>query len=227
MTDNYYAQKLNASNLYRVYETGIDSVRQYLDAEIDFVRRGLRGDERVLELGAGYGRIMKELAPFAASVTGIDISEESVAFGREYLAETPNCRIETMDVHTMTFDAEFDVALCLQNALSAMKGDAADTVARCVKALVPGGTLYCSSYSAKFWEHRLAWFREQAGKGLLGAIDDEKTRDGLIVCRDGFVARTFSPDDLDALGRASGHPYRVEEVDESSVFLVIEKKETR
>lgn len=227
MTDNYYAQKLNASNLYRVYETGIDSVRQYLDAEIDFVRRGLRGDERVLELGAGYGRIMKELAPFAASVTGIDISEESVAFGREYLAETPNCRIETMDVHAMTFDAEFDVALCLQNALSAMKGDAADTVARCVKALVPGGTLYCSSYSAKFWEHRLAWFREQAGKGLLGAIDDEKTRDGLIVCRDGFVARTFSPDDLDALGRASGHPYRVEEVDESSVFLVIEKKETR
>ncbi len=227
MTDNYYAQKLNASNLYRVYETGIDRVRQYLDAEIDFVRRRLRGGERVLELGAGYGRIMKTLAPFAASVTGIDISEDSVAFGREYLAETPNCRIETMDVHTMTFDAEFDVVLCLQNALSAMKGDAADTVARCVKALVPGGTLYCSSYSPKFWEHRLAWFREQADKGLLGAIDEERTRDGLIVCRDGFVARTFSEADLDALGRASGQSYRVEEVDESSVFLVIEKKEAR
>lgn len=224
MTDNYYAQKLNASNLYRVYETGIDRVRRYLDAEIAFVRRALRGGERVLELGAGYGRIMKELAPFAASVTGIDISEDSVAFGREYLADAPNCRIETMDVHTMTFDAAFDVALCLQNALSAMKGDAADTVARCVKALVPGGTLYCSSYSAKFWEHRLAWFREQAGKGLLGEIDEEKTRDGLIVCRDGFVARTFSESDLDALGRACGHPYRVEEVDESSVFLVIEKR---
>jgi hypothetical protein len=70
MTDNYYAQKLNASNLYRVYETGIDRVKRYLDAEIDFVRRNLRGDERILELGAGYGRIMKALAPFAASVTG-------------------------------------------------------------------------------------------------------------------------------------------------------------
>ena len=87
MTENYYAKNLNASNLYRVYETGIDRVRRYLDAEIDFVRRGLRGDERVLELGAGYGRIMKALAPFAASVTGIDISEDSVAFGREYLAD--------------------------------------------------------------------------------------------------------------------------------------------
>jgi len=227
MTENYYAKNLNASNLYRVYETGIDRVRRYLDAEIDFVRRGLRGGERVLELGAGYGRIMKALAPFAASVTGIDISEDSVAFGREYLADAPNCRIETMDAHALAFDAAFDVVLCLQNALSAMKGDATDTVARCVKALVPGGTLYCSSYSAKFWEHRLAWFREQADKGLLGAIDEEKTRDGLIVCRDGFVARTFSEADLDALGRASGHPHRVEEVDESSVFLVIEKKETK
>jgi 2-polyprenyl-6-hydroxyphenyl methylase/3-demethylubiquinone-9 3-methyltransferase len=223
MTDNYYAQKLNASNLYRVYETRIERVKRYLDAEIDFVRRSLRGDERVLELGAGYGRIMKKLAPFAASITGIDISEDSVAFGREYLADATNCRIETMDAHAIAFDAEFDVVLCLQNALSAMKGDAADTVARCVKSLVPGGTLYCSSYSPKFWEHRLAWFREQADKGLLGAIDDEKTRDGLIVCRDGFVARTFSPGDLESLGRASGYPYRIEEVDDSSVFLVIRK----
>ncbi len=223
MTDNYYAQKLNASNLYRVYETRIERVKRYLDAEIDLVRRSLRGDERVLELGAGYGRIMKKLAPFAASITGIDISEDSVAFGREYLADATNCRIETMDAHAIAFDAEFDVVLCLQNALSAMKGDAADTVARCVKSLVPGGTLYCSSYSPKFWEHRLAWFREQADKGLLGAIDDEKTRDGLIVCRDGFVARTFSPGDLESLGRASGYPYRIEEVDDSSVFLVIRK----
>ena len=223
MTDNYYAQKLNASNLYRVYETRIERVKRYLDAEIDFVRRSLRGDERVLELGAGYGRIMKKLAPFAASITGIDISEDSVAFGREYLADATNCRIETMDAHAIAFDAEFDVVLCLQKALSARKGDAADTVARCVKSLVPGGTLYCSSYSPKFWEHRLAWFREQADKGLLGAIDDEKTRDGLIVCRDGFVARTFSPGDLESLGRASGYPYRIEEVDDSSVFLVIRK----
>ena len=57
---------------------------------------------------------------------------------------------------------------------------------------VPGGRALFSSYSPKFWEHRLSWFREQADKGLLGAIDEEKTRDGLIVCRDGFVARTHA-----------------------------------
>ena len=80
--DNYYAKHLHATRLLLVYQTDIERVRQYLDAEIAFVRGHLTGSERVLELGAGYGRILRELAPFAASLVGIDISEDSVALGR-------------------------------------------------------------------------------------------------------------------------------------------------
>ena len=49
---NYYAGKLNATKLFQVYDTGIERVRQYLEAEIDFVRKDLQGHERILELGA-------------------------------------------------------------------------------------------------------------------------------------------------------------------------------
>jgi len=198
-------------------------VRQYLEAEIDFVRRGLRGTERVLEIGAGYGRIMRELAPFAAAVTGIDISEDSVTLGREYLRDVPNCRLETRDAHELALDEEFDVTLCLQNGLSALKGEAENLVRRCLAALVPGGRAYFSTYSPAFWDDRLAWFREQADKGLLGEIDPERTGDGVIVCRDGFRAFTFSAEDLHALGEASGCAYQVLEVDGSSLFLLLEK----
>jgi 2-polyprenyl-6-hydroxyphenyl methylase/3-demethylubiquinone-9 3-methyltransferase len=223
MTENYYANKLNSANLFRVYETDLPRVRRYLDAEIGFVRRDLKGTERVLEIGAGYGRIMRELAPFAAAVTGIDISEDSVTLGREYLRDVPNCRLEAMDAHELAFDEEFDVTLCLQNGLSALKGEAEDLVRRCLRALAPGGKAYFSTYSPRFWDHRLAWFREQADKGLLGEIDQEKTGKGVIVCRDGFRAVTFSEEDLEVLGKASGCAHRVREVDESSVFLVLRK----
>ena len=67
------------------------------------------------------------------------------------------------------------------------------------------------------------WFHEQADKGLLGEIDTEKTRDGKIICKDGFVAITFSEDELRKLGEESGYPYLIEEVDESSLFLILEK----
>ena len=221
--DNYYAKHLHATRLLLVYQTDIERVRQYLDAEIAFVRGHLTGSERVLELGAGYGRILRELAPFAASLVGIDIAEDSVALGEEYLRDVPNCALRTMDAHHLDFQAEFDVVLGLQNGLSAMKGDPLHLVRESLRVLVPGGRAFFSSYSPRFWEHRLAWFAEQADKGLLGPLDWEKTRDGVIVCQDGFRATTFGAEDLERLAQGVGCPYHIEEVDDSSVFLVLEK----
>ena len=221
---NYYAGKLNAAKLFQVYETGIERVRQYLEAEIDFVRKDLQGHERILELGAGYGRIMKKLAPYAESIVGIDISEDSIAFGKEYLKDSPNCSLLAMDAHDLGYKSGFELVICLQNGLSAMKGDPLDLVRRAMAALKPGGRAYFSSYSPRFWEVRLAWFQEQASMGLLGEIDLEKTKEGKIVCKDGFTATTFSAADLAELGDKVGCACRIEEVDESSVFAILEKE---
>lgn len=129
-----------------------------------------------------------------------------------------------MDVHQMSVSEPFDVILCLQNGLSAMNADFA-VIHKIFKALAPGGTALFSSYSEKFWSFRLQWFEEQASKGLLGAIDYSQTRDGIIVCKDGFRALTHSPEDFQKIGEQSGFPYEVQEVDESSLFLIIHKTE--
>ena len=227
MKENYYAKSLNAKRLYEVYETKYPRVKQYFDAEIAFVKDRLRDTEHVLELGAGYGRIMKALAPRCKTITGIDISEGNVAFGQEYLHETPNAKLFVLDAHQVTpgaFDTPFEAVLCMQNAMSAMKVEPFSYVEKIMALLSPGGRAWISTYSAKFWEHRLAWFLEQAEKGLLGEIDLEQTKDGVIVGKDGFRAVTHTPDELREIGKASGCPYEVQEVDESSVFLVITKE---
>ena len=219
---NYYAESLNSQKLFQVYNTAISRIRQYFEAEIDFVRRQLTGRERVLEVGAGYGRIVRALAPSCAGILGMDISPDSVILGREYLKDLPNADMVEMDVHHMHFDQSFDVTLCLQNALSAMRAD--DQVIQNILGLLsPGGTAFFSTYSANFWDWRIAWFQEQADKGLLGELDLEKTKDGVIVCKDGFRATTQTPEEYEAIGRASGLPYEVTEVDGSSLFLVIRK----
>lgn len=223
MKDNYYDQSLNAQKLYRVYQSKYPRVAQYLAAEISYVKKYLQGSERILELGAGYGRIMKELAPFCQSIVGIDISKDNVEFGREYLKEMENAQLLVMDAHHMQLEASFDVILCLQNGLSAMKIEPMSYIKEVLELLRPGGKAFFSSYSPNFWEHRLAWFAEQAEKELLGELDMEKTKDGVIVCKDGFRATTCSPEDMDMIGRASGYKYQVTEVDESSIFLVVEK----
>lgn len=219
---NYYAESLNSQKLFQVYNTAIPRIRQYFEAEIDFVRRQLTGREQVLEVGAGYGRIVRALAPSCAGILGMDISPDSVILGKEYLKDFPNADMVEMDVHHMHFDQSFDVTLCLQNALSAMRAD--DQVIQNILGLLsPGGTAFFSTYSANFWDWRIAWFQEQADKGLLGELDLEKTKDGVIVCKDGFRATTQTPEEYEAIGRASGLPYEVTEVDGSSLFLVIRK----
>ena len=223
--NNYYAQRLNSMKLFQVYQTRYPRIKRYFDEEINFVRRNLHGNEKVLEVGTGYGRIIKELTPFAANIVGIDISEASVNLGKDYLKGCPNCKVQVMDAHNLEFDEKFDVVLCLQNGLSAIKGQPMHLIGQCMKVLTPGGRAYFSTYSAKFWDHRLAWFHEQADKGLLGEIDLEKTKNGIIACKDGFVATTFSEDEFKEIGEESGYHYYIEEVDESSLFLILEKPE--
>ena len=73
-------------------------------------------------------------------------------------------------------------------------------------------------------ENTLEAFRAAYHAGIEGLeIDIRMTRDGVIICKDGFKATTQTPQDYRALGQASGYPYEVTEVDSSSLFLVIHK----
>jgi len=90
-----------------------------------------------------------------------------------------------------------------------------------VRVTRPGGLLLFSSYSGRFWNERLDWFRAQAADGLVGEIDAAATRDGTIICKDGFRAGTMSPGGFEALCDALALEGRTIEVDGSSLFLEI------
>ena len=220
---NYYSESLNAAKIYEVYQTEIEPVKQYLGSEIEFVREHLSEANIIFEIGAGYGRIMRQLASSVKFVYGIDIAENTVALGREYLRECSNCRLSVADIYKFDNGRKYDAVLCLQNGLSAIKGNDLKLVEIALEMLKKGGKAFFSSYSPKFWQTRLAWFQEQSEKGLLGEIDYEKTKEGRIVCKDGFSATTFSIGDLERLGKASKQRYVITEVDDSSIFLIIEK----
>jgi 2-polyprenyl-6-hydroxyphenyl methylase/3-demethylubiquinone-9 3-methyltransferase len=61
----------------------------------------------------------------------------------------------------------------------------------------------------------------QAEAGLIGEIDREQTRDGVIVCRDGFKASTISAERFRELTADLQVNINLEEIDDSSVFCVL------
>jgi SAM-dependent methyltransferase len=222
MTDRpsgaYYGDHLSGERLRRCYEVAPPRVRQYLRAEIDYVLRHVRPGDRVLELGCGYGRAMVPLAGRAARVVGIDTSEASLALGAEIL---PEGSLVAMDAGALGFaGGSFDVVFCIQNGISAFGIDRSRLFAEALRVAGPGGKALFSSYSQRFWSDRLEWFRIQSAHGLLGEIDEDATGDGVIVCKDGFRARTVGPREFEDLARAAGVPFEIVEVDESSIFCV-------
>jgi 2-polyprenyl-6-hydroxyphenyl methylase/3-demethylubiquinone-9 3-methyltransferase len=217
----YYSDKLSATRLKQAYETAPARVRQYLDAEVTHVMEKIRPGDLVVELGCGYGRIIPRLAAKAGWVVGIDTSVASLEYAQETF-DISNCSFSRMNAVKLGFcDGVFDCVVCIQNGISAFHVDQQALIIESARVAKAGATVLFSSYSERFWENRLEWFELQSKAGLVGEIDYEKTRDGVIVCKDGFTATTVSSDHFLALTAQLHADVRIVEVDESSLFCEI------
>ncbi len=78
----------------------------------------LKGDERVLDLGCGNGKVTAEIAARVSNgfVLGVDASAEMIAFACEHFGALTNLRFETCDIRRLTFREEFDLVVSF-NAL--------------------------------------------------------------------------------------------------------------
>jgi 2-polyprenyl-6-hydroxyphenyl methylase/3-demethylubiquinone-9 3-methyltransferase len=221
---SYYAEKLSGERLQRCYEVAPARVRRYLEAEIIHVLRRLRQTGAVLELGCGYGRIARRLAGAATRVVGVDIATESVELARRLWRSTDRCEFLPMDAIDLRFpDDSFDAVVCLQNGICAFGVDQVRLLEEALRVTREGGIVLLSSYSDRFWPHRLAWFEAQAAEGLVGRIDRMASQDGVIVCEDGFRSGRLTPDEFRSLCSTIGVKAQVCEVDGSSVFCEIAK----
>ncbi|HNW72909.1 MAG: class I SAM-dependent methyltransferase [Bacteroidales bacterium] len=220
---NYYSEHLNANNLLRCYEVAPVRVKQFLEAEIGFVLSRTDAGSMVLDLGCGYGRVAVRLAEKARQVTGIDISSDNIKLAEKCFS-LPNIRYHVMDAIALDFpDDTFDMTLCIQNGISAFRVNPEALIREALRVTRKGGLLLFSSYSDKFWNDRLHWFHIQSKEGLIGEIDDDLTKNGVIVCRDGFRAVTCSGSEFLELASKFNIEAKIHEVDASTVFCEMRK----
>ena len=219
----YYAETLAGERLRRCYELASPRVRQYLEAEIQYVLGHLRTTDAVLELGCGYGRVALRLAEVAGRVVGIDTAAESVRLARR-LDMRQRCEFLEMDALCLAFaDGLLDAVVCVQNGVCAFGVDQEALVRESLRVTRPGGLVLFSTYADGFWTERLAWFEAQAAAGLIGQIVRAETGDGVIVTEDGFRAGRLTQDGFNGLCSALGRKGAITEVDGSSVFYALVK----
>jgi trans-aconitate methyltransferase len=106
----------------------------------------LRGDERVLDVGCGDGKITAEMAGVLprGSAVGTDASTEMIAFARARFpaGEYPNLKFQVMDAREIRFSGQFD--LVFSNAALHWVDDHPAFLRGAAAVLKPGGRLVIS-----------------------------------------------------------------------------------
>jgi 2-polyprenyl-6-hydroxyphenyl methylase/3-demethylubiquinone-9 3-methyltransferase len=218
----YYSENLSAERLKRCYDIAPPRIRQYLEAEVDFVTGFISPSNRVLELGCGYGRILTDLSSITQHVVGIDLSLQSLTYDIATLQKQRGLSLVQMNAILTGFKVDsFDVVVCIQNGISAFKVDPVALFRECLRITKSGGKCLFSTYSDKIWEDRLEWFQLQSDEGLLGEIDWDQTVKGRICCKDGFKATTVSEDEFIRFSKELSVTYEIREVDSSSLFCIL------
>jgi SAM-dependent methyltransferase len=123
--------------------------------QVDFVVEwlGLGPDARVLDLACGHGRHAVELARRGLRVTGLDISEPSLAIARERAAaQSVELELVAGDMRELPWRDEFDAVLNMWTAFGyfADEADDARVLAAVRRALRPGGSLLLDTLNV-FW----------------------------------------------------------------------------
>jgi len=97
--------------LYKFYSSNSSAQKNWgfeLLAKLNF-----KGNERVLDVGCGDGKLSAEVAQILpkGSVLGIDLSEDMISFARNNYTQDkfPNLTFMQINADELTFDSEFDV----------------------------------------------------------------------------------------------------------------------
>src|SRR5215831_10975888 len=132
--------------LWNPSDYAANSAQQQSWARELIARLGLRGDERVLDVGCGDGKVTAEIARALSqgSVTGIDASTQMIEFARNTFPpnKVPNLNFQVMDARQIRFDCVYD--LVFSNAALHWVSDHEAFLSGAAKCLRSGGRLMTS-----------------------------------------------------------------------------------
>lgn len=198
--------------------------QDWFKEEIEYLKRKVSSEEKVLDVGCGFGRHIEELAPKCEEIVGIDNTSEMVSRAtQELLRKHDNVHVYLAPADNMPFsDERFDRIICMTNTFGNMKPEdyRRKVLHEFHRVLKPEGEVIISVYAD------LPGVLEQREKDYrnVGLTIDE-IRQGTIYTAEGLSSKQFSERELERLFRDCDFDGLITKIDEISYICNLTKKE--
>lgn len=192
-------------------------IQEFLDGEVKFIEEHIKPNKKILEIGCGYGRLLKILSKNANNVSGIDFSKSLLKKAKENLKDKKNVQILEMNAKNLSFkDDFFDYSLCLDASFGNMPKIEKEVLKEMKRVTKKEGEIIISVFSENAKEAQIENYKRI---GLTDIKEDGKA----IITSEGMYSRRFTKEDLLNLFKEIGMECTIIKVC-SINYVVIAKK---
>lgn len=180
-----------------------DLIKGFFSDELAFLKSDFFGkvvepDSDMLEIGCGYGRLLKVLCEHTRRLVGIDFSRTMIDKARQNLVDKANVEIYLMDADKLQFpDEAFDNVVCLAQTFGNMPGIEINVLREMKRVTKKGGKVIINVFSEIMKEAQAENYKRLE----LANVRDDGTG---YHTDDGFYSRRFTREQLTELFSVAG-----------------------
>jgi len=191
--------------------------KEWTTQDVFEIKKLLKNDSIVLDVGCGWGREIKELAPFCKKIIGIDNDPNEIETAKSYLKDIPNVELFVQDAKKTSFpDESFDIIISIGNTFGNLGNDKKAVLQEMKRLIKKDGKILISVYSKDANSKRLKAY-ESIGLKI------KTIENGKIVFEDGLISEEFSKNELEKIFEKFQLKVRFIDIGEIAVLCIVSK----
>ena len=192
-------------------------IKDWFQKEIEYLKKNIKPNSKILDVGCGFGRHIEILAGFSKEVVGIDNNSDMIRKAKDRLSNFKNVKLFLQDAQNLDFEDDyFDYIICLTNTFGNFPDIKEKVLKEMKRVCKKDGKIIISVYNDKSLEIRKKSY-EKVGLHIT------KIKDGIIYTKEGLISEQFSKPQLQQLFDKLNLKSKILELNDISFLCELQK----
>ena len=157
-------EKSNIEYWEEVIKDEPESYKKWHKEETEFLRERVKEEERILEVGCGNGRSLKEILNKKPSIFGIDHDKKAIEDAKENFKDYPNSNFEVAKAEKMPFENNYFDVITIMGTFANFGKKKQEILEEIKRVLKENGKIIISVFSENAFEERMEVYKRAGVK---------------------------------------------------------------